>query len=90
LNIVGNQEKTILKRYRLINQKKYQEAYNLLNSPKQSFEEFVQMWKSYNLISVESINNPLIIFDTYGKLPANITASNYNIFEPKIFTRSQK
>lgn len=90
LNRVSEQEKTILKRYRLINQKNYQEAYNLLSNTTLSFEEFKALWNNYNLISVESIANPLVIFDTYWTLPQNVKTSDYNIFAPQLFSRTTK
>lgn len=66
LNTVAQQEKTIVKRYRLIDQKRFEEAYQLLENPTFSLDEFKQYYQSLNMIDVDTIRNNLIYFTWYN------------------------
>ena len=82
------QESEILNRYRLINQKKYQEAYNKIHNPDITYDQFVDQWKNYNLVSVESISNPFVAFDTYEQDKLD-NLEDYNTFIPRVFVQRQ-
>ena len=92
LENIFQQEKTILKRYQLINQGEFDTAYEQIQNPNISFDEFVQQWWNYNIVSVESMRTPVIFFKEYGNSdrPYLENLGNYNQFSISIFTRDNE
>lgn len=82
------QELEILKRYRLINQKKYQEAYNKIHNPDITYDQFVDERKKYDLVSLESISNPFVAFDNYEEKKLD-NLEDYNKFTPRMLVQNQ-
>lgn len=67
LKEVGDLELEIVKRFRLITQQQYQQAYQKIQDPDMTYEQFVQQRQDYDLVSVEYFHAPLIFFDVYPK-----------------------
>jgi hypothetical protein len=78
-----------LDRYRSIDQGEFDTAYQQINNPQMSFEEFVVQWEKYSLVSVEAISTPTIFFKQYGgsKVPYLAGLGNFNQFSITLFSK---
>lgn len=90
--IIQQQKQLIEQFYLFLDQQDFEKAYALLNNPRESFEEFVQQWKNYTLIGIESIFSKTIAFAYFGEdLKDGLErASNQNVFRVELFLQDDE
>ncbi|MDR2190580.1 MAG: hypothetical protein LBP53_05320 [Candidatus Peribacteria bacterium] len=90
LTEVQQQEKTLMKYYRLIDQQHFEEAYAMLKQPQLSLDAFRKQWNKYNLVDIDRIATPLIFFKSYPSTntPYLEGIGQLNQFEVRLFMRT--
>jgi hypothetical protein len=87
---VAKQELTILNFFRLIDQKQFTEAYQMLDNPQLSLKEFEKQWKNYSLVDIDDIQTHQIFFRAYPATPQEYLKGigNLNEFTVHLFLQT--